>query len=694
MTGSSYPRKGEKLAPYYLRDILKVKVSDYMRISKLKRELRFCDLDQFTWINYSEQTCIKMANALVKYFSERLHSLPEDLYRTKLPQIPDGVPISRLLLGKRTFSILNRNGFICSSRILNNLRLRDIIDIKEFGAKSILDLLVSIETLREYADTKMRIIRFKFTQACESKDSSEEEYEIDIEDPRFGYLVKLEAARNKRQSGDRLSETILGGSKELKQMVSESGKLNLREELMDVLFAVVRNKRKSEVFARRYGWDGEGGISLEEAGSEFRVTRERTRQICNEVLRLLEPQETSRPFAPTLDRCLQIVRDSVPLSIESLHAKLHTEGLVQKRFKLAGIVSASKHLGRGSPMRISIIGGTHYALPSIGTASWVDLVNSTITNAKRLTEHWGATTVAEVQARTVKRSSSRTRLDFVSDIVNRQQGFKWLDERSGWFWVPSVVRNRLINQIKKMLSVNSKLRISDIREGIARARDMKGFSPPKRVLREIGIQTSGFTVKGQVIIADPHVSYEEVLSDSEKIILHTLQESGPLLHVKELEKKCLEKGMKWPTFNVWVHSSPIVAKIAPEVYCIRGTEIPPGLVESVCGRKRPMKRTIDYGWKEETQIWLGIKVNKTVANTGVFSAPASISKFIQGEYDFLVNRMKFGRLVVKGYQGWGLRPFFSRRGGEPGDVLVLVFNTRTRKVKGTIGDETLLDDFA
>lgn len=37
---------------------------------------------------------------------------------------------------------------------------------------------------------------------------------------------------------------------------------------------------------------------------------------------------------------------------------------------------------------------------------------------------------------------------------------------------------------------------------------------------------------------------------------------------------------------------------------------------------------------------------------------------------------KVPRLVVKDTQAWGLGPFFRRRGGEAGDLLQIVFDTK------------------
>lgn len=52
---------------------------------------------------------------------------------------------------------------------------------------------------------------------------------------------------------------------------------------------------------------------------------------------------------------------------------------------------------------------------------------------------------------------------------------------------------------------------------------------------------------------------------------------------------------------------------------------------------------------------------------------------------------RIGALVVKDTSAWGFGPFYSRRGGEPGDYLSVVFNPSERVVVVQIGDASLAD---
>ena len=51
-----------------------------------------------------------------------------------------------------------------------------------------------------------------------------------------------------------------------------------------------------------------------------------------------------------------------------------------------------------------------------------------------------------------------------------------------------------------------------------------------------------------------------------------------------------------------------------------------------------------------------------------------------------------GTVVCRGARGaWGLGPFFRRRGGEPGDHLVMLLDLQAREAMVSVGDASLLD---
>jgi len=61
--------------------------------------------------------------------------------------------------------------------------------------------------------------------------------------------------------------------------------------------------------------------------------------------------------------------------------------------------------------------------------------------------------------------------------------------------------------------------------------------------------------------------------------------------------------------------------------------------------------------------------------------------YVQGQFRLVSpDGQTVGQVVVKDTQAWGLGPFFRRRGGEPGDVLELIFDPKGRIASVALGE--------
>jgi len=98
-----------------------------------------------------------------------------------------------------------------------------------------------------------------------------------------------------------------------------------------------------------------------------------------------------------------------------------------------------------------------------------------IVNAEAVS-HWGVTTVEDVAAQVSASSGTQIKTDFAKKMLERQPGFSWLDEETGWFWIKTTSRNSLLTQIEKVLSVCSRIHISELREGVSRHHRREGLA--------------------------------------------------------------------------------------------------------------------------------------------------------------------------------------------------------------------------
>jgi hypothetical protein len=478
--------------------------------------------------------------------------------------------------------------------------------------------------------------------------------------------------------------------RELRDRIAAASRTTLQRELDDVLAAaraLPASERNRTIFARHIGLDGNGGCTLDVVAKEFGISRERVRQI---GARVVERLGQRKPFAPVLDRALDLVVENVPGDSAQIESNLLSLGITEKAFRLEGLRNIAQLLGREPNFTVVRVGSKRFAVPPSDEGQPHVIAQV----ARRSVRHWGVTTVADFAAQ-VARAASHTlspaweKLGAV--VLQALPDFEWLDPASGWFWLRSVKRNPLLNQIRKILSVAGGVHVSELREGVGRDHRTRGFAPPRRVLLELCRRLDGYRVEGDRVIADPPLDWRKVLGRTEQTLVLALKSRGSSMTRVRLEEICLQRGMKRNTFYTYLDHLSIIKKFAQGVYALRGAEIPAGTVEALAPRRRMGKVLVDYGWTPDRRVWLGYKLSDAMITTGSFNVPKSMKRFAVGEFALkAADGSSVGTAVSKESGAWGLRPFFRRRGGEPGDYLLLVFDLAARVAVVSIGDASLL----
>ena len=218
-----------------------------------------------------------------------------------------------------------------------------------------------------------------------------------------------------------------------------------------------------------------------------------------------------------------------------------------------------------------------------------------------------------------------------------------------------------------------------------------GFSPPRHVVLEFCKTACDCDIDVDTIVARHPPSQDLVLSEYERLACAVLKDEGrPLLHRNDFERLCIERGMNPSTFANYVGRLYILARYGPGVYGLRGAAVVPGDVERCA--PPAAKRFRDQGWTADARRWLSIELSASALSSGVITIPSAFSRFVQGRYLIQTSdELTMATLAVSRAAGWGLRPFFVRRGG-PGDLLLLTFNLQRHEVTVRLG--TKEDAFA
>jgi len=626
--------------------------------------------------------------------------LPDSIQQQHLPKLPDQITSDELLLEPRTRNCLIKRGLLDPPQKLADLTIGQVRKIPNFGKKCLVDLLASLESVapragknssnviepgREQIEQLKRKIRRTACKLQRLKNASL----ILCDDPRFGHLIR--EMRLRANNARDAAEMLFSGSVvpvnprlvirclvDLIKQIRVARRIPLEAELWDVT-GELGDERDRQIIVRRFGWDGRPPRTLESVGQRYGITRERVRQICTRI----EGVQKSEPFLPVLDRILRMAAAAAPTPADELEKEVVRRGLTRATFHLDTLVEVAHGFRRKTNFTIEALHGRRIVVP----ATRSHLLEQIHQTARATVRHWGVSNVEDLAAATNTSSAVvRQLLPFVPT-------FKWLDESSGWFWIADVRRNSLLTSIRKILAVSSVIDVGELRAGVGRPHRRKGFAPPRRVLLEVCRQLAWCRVDGNMVAATQSQNPDQVLSDSERIMFNILKSDEPVLQRSEFERLCLAAGINRHSFWAFLSYCPIITRYAPEVYGLRGADVPVGLVERLIPQHRSKsKLLVDYGWTKDHNLRVVYRISAGILSKGVVSVPAALKSFLQGKFALMTaDNSPAGTLVAKNNQAWGLGPFFRRRGGEAGDYLSIVFDLSKRLAVAQIGDASLAE---
>ncbi|NLE22915.1 MAG: hypothetical protein GX624_09070 [Actinobacteria bacterium] len=328
--------------------------------------------------------------------------------------------------------------------------------------------------------------------------------------------------------------------------------------------------RTARLAVRHWGWDGNGGATLETTGRELGgITRERVRQLCERLARRLGECEVD---APALDRALVLAAHAVPTTALELARRLADERIAARPFDPAGLLSAAAMLGRDPTFCLETVKDVRVALPyppdpASDTAAVIEAVVDT---ARAVVRRAGAARVSDVKGRVAADLVAWVDDDLVTALVSEPEDFVWLERRTGWFYLPSVAKNAVASRVAKVLSVSGAVGISDLHAGIRRDERMREFVMPEYILAELCRRLPGVKVEGGLVVADSRQRPEDVLESTELALVRALRDAGGEADRRDLERVCLAAGMKPASFNNRIAYSPLITDLGHGRYGLRG----------------------------------------------------------------------------------------------------------------------------
>lgn len=641
---------------------------------------------------------------------ENLLCHPENLrsFTVGLRHFPRTAPTARLseisisMRAQKCLIRLKASRGIADLSQLSQLSIRELLEMKNFGRKSLVNLLSSVLPII-LDDTSEdpsidRPLSANVTEAAGRLSAQSYSLQIRCTDPRFKSEVgPLLFAANSSSSDSPLSaaaslhdvahrlvgrtrdsllpERILSTIRKIRLKVARARKIPLERELNEIVqtFVIGRN---AEMIKSLLGWDGTGAKTLQVVGDKFHITREGVRQISSKITKKMR----GHCFTPALKRAMTYINKLAPAEANDVEEELRNLGITRDLFLLDGVVEAAKLLGRSVPFLIE----QHHGTRTVVHDEDIGLSKSIVRLASKAVSHGGLGKVGDLCDLLKEQRNSLMGPSVVSSVLQSVPSIRWLDDGKEWFYLADVPRNHLVTLVEKVLSVAPNIHANEMRAAISGDFRGLGFAPPRAVVLEFCRIACNCTIDGLTIIAKRPPLIGDVLSKIEQIAYSVLVNHGPLLHRADFERMCIDRGMNTSTFANYVGRLPFLARYGPAVYGLRGATLQPGDVERCI--PPATKRLRDHGWTENAMPWLAVELSYASLSSGVIGIPSGVSRFIGGRYVLKTQvGSEVGNLVISKNSGWGLGSFFRKRGGEPGDVVVLTFDLQRHEAVVRVG---------
>ena len=628
---------------------------------------------------------------------EASSKVPECVWKSSVPPLPNGVHVDELGLRSRTHNVLVREGLADNLEELAKYTIRELSELRGFGRFCTVDLLEKISRIREsmgYTKPASNSAFRRVDKALEQICSLPEVANADQSDPRLGRLLRRLHAKSPtigdlRSQAEQLA--ILGRTQEvigLRDEVQRCCSLSVESELLDILLSKNAAERNKQVISDYYGFGGSPLVTLEVLGTRYKLTRERIRQICAPTKLAKLPLA---PFAPALDSAMSLIKDSLPESAKKLEKELESQGLIRNGTTLDGLKRIAHVLRRDA--QFECIGPTNskFVLPKAQVAQLSKIEQM----ARKLVSKFGAAVIDDVLERCDITISEDKAEQLIVVALGSMKGFRWLDKSTGWFWFDSGHFSRLRPRIRKVLSICGRINVGELRTAIRRDYHLHGRVPPKRILLEICRQMEEVTVDGQDVVAVNDDDPMELIRGDEAILVELLQDYGPLCRMEDLQRLAGEAGVSRPSFWRCLQFCPTIVRYGPCVYGLIGVRVQPGVVESMAGVRRSTRVITDHGWTGDGNVWIAYRVSQGAIESGVVGVPSAKRDFVQGRFRLKTEPGddEIGQLAVKDASAWGLGPYLRRSGVEEGDYLLIVFNLGKKTASMRVGDEGLLEQY-
>jgi hypothetical protein len=313
-------------------------------------------------------------------------------------------------------------------------------------------------------------------------------------------------------------------------------------------------QRQIAALGARLGLDGGGARTLQAAGERVGYTRERVRQLEQQLrLRLTG----AGPQLQATQAALEVARRTAPAAAVSVMRELASARLVSFPFDVSGL------------LRVADVFGLEHELRLVGGAVLrhrdVELADKALAAGRRLVRRDGAANVAAL-ARMLRGQASAGSL---RRLLSLSREVTWLDSRETWFAVDGG-STRVARSLRKMLSVTPSLTFAEIRHGLRAAR--RPIDLPLGVVLALCEPLPWLVVDRarRRVTIKAGIDRMTVLTPLELELVGIFAEHGPVLGFTEVVGLAQKRGITRSTVAVSLTRTPVLERLGRGRYALRG----------------------------------------------------------------------------------------------------------------------------
>lgn len=329
-------------------------------------------------------------------------------------------------------------------------------------------------------------------------------------------------------------------------------------------------KRNRAIAVRYFGFDGEGGTSMQEAGSDYSLTRESVRQITNKMAMKLK-DSLSIPIELRL--AVEKIDSSLPASSEDLESILAGGDILSHNYMIEGILNIAKILGVKTKASQVI---KHNKVRFVVGDKHAESAQTIESLAISEISHNGAVSLDHL-SKVIEGTPKAVRVAFAKAVMNTIPELKWTDNTESWMFFMGRGRNRLLRRLEQIFSLFEGVHITSLKEAIERNWNKNKGENTKVLSEDVMLKVIESTgdyeiLDGGKITSKTHLPTEGLIKDFEFKIYNAILESETgTCREKELEDKLvLKEKDKW-NFSVALNYCPLIIRHKRGVYKLVGT---------------------------------------------------------------------------------------------------------------------------